>query len=59
MFLMWEYSNRHLKIEDKDPAHYCTYALGGTYTHEHEAVSCDKYSACFIFFQTKVKELLT
>ena len=28
MFLMWEYSNRHLKIEDCDRAHCCTYALG-------------------------------
>jgi len=27
---MWEYSNRHLKIENCDRTHCCTYALGGT-----------------------------
>jgi len=41
MFLMWEYSNRHLKIEDCDRAYCCTYALGGTCTHEHQTVSCE------------------
>ena len=59
MFLMWEYSNRHLKIEDCDRAHCCTYALGGTCTHEHQDVSCEKCSGCFTFFQTKVQEFLT
>ena len=59
MFLMWEYSNCHLKIEDEDPAHCCTFALGGTCTHEHRTVSCEKCSCCFTFFQTTVHGFLT
>ena len=58
MFLMWEYSNCHLKIEDEDPAHCYTFALGGTCTHEHRTVLCDKCSLLFTFFQTKVHGFL-
>ena len=59
MFLMWEYSNRHLKIEDEDPVHCCTFALGGTCNHEHRTVSCDKCSSIFTFFQAKTHGFLT
>ena len=56
MFLMWEYSNKHLKIEDGDRTHCCTYALGGTCTRKHKTVSYKKCSGFFTFFQTKVKD---
>lgn len=53
MFVVWEYSNPHLKMTDKDISHCCTYALGGTCTHAHKLQSCSKYCGCVKFFARK------
>ena len=58
MFLCWEYSNRHLKIEDEDPAHCCAFARDGTCAYEHQTVLCDRFSSLFTFFRTKVHGVL-
>eukprot|EP00559_Dactyliosolen_fragilissimus_P007958 CAMPEP_0184871406 /NCGR_PEP_ID=MMETSP0580-20130426/40701_1 /TAXON_ID=1118495 /ORGANISM="Dactyliosolen fragilissimus" /LENGTH=1005 /DNA_ID=CAMNT_0027374063 /DNA_START=1121 /DNA_END=4139 /DNA_ORIENTATION=- len=58
MFLMWEYSNRHLNKTSTDICHCCGYALGGSCTHIHTLESCNKCAGCFTFFCTKVKPFL-
>ena len=58
MFVMWEYSNRHLKIEDKDVCHCCTCALGGICGNIHENRTCNTCSECLTFFDIKVKKYL-
>mmetsp|Transcript_21013 Transcript_21013/g.29472 ORF Transcript_21013/g.29472 Transcript_21013/m.29472 type:complete len:980 (-) Transcript_21013:30-2969(-) len=58
MFLMWEYSNRHLNKNSTDICHCCGYALGGSCTHIHTLESCNKCAGCFTFFRTKVKPFL-
>lgn len=59
-FVLWEYSNCHLKTSDKDAIHCCAYALGGKCIHEHDMQSscCDKCSNVFTFFQVKVANFL-
>lgn len=58
MFVMWEYTNRHLKMSSSDPAHCCTYTLGGICTHKHNTRSCAKCNSCLDFFYKKVKGFL-
>lgn len=58
MFVMWEYTDRHLKMSSLDPAHCCTYALGGICTHKHNTRSCAKCNSCLDFFNKKVKGFL-
>ena len=56
---MWDYSNSHLKMEDKDPFHCCTYALGGKCQHVlHESRSCEACYSCYTFFDKKVAGFL-
>lgn len=59
MFVMWEYTNRHLKESSSDPAHCYTYALGGKCTHHnHRKKSCSKCNSCFDFFDKNAKQFL-
>ena len=34
-FFMWKYLEYHMNISDANAAHHATYALGGTFGHEH------------------------
>ena len=58
-FLMWEYSHRHLKIQDKDITHCCTYALGVACTHSHSNRSCRKCHDCIVFFDVEVTNFMS
>lgn len=57
-FLMWEFSNAHIKLGDDDASHCASFALGGVCTHIHRTITCDKCSSCFTFFDVKLKKLL-
>jgi len=53
-FILWEYSNKHLKMEDEDAIHCCQHALGKHCIHIHKRASCNKCSVCFDFFERKI-----
>ena len=58
-FVMWEYSNRHLQIEDQDICHCCSHALNNCCTHGHKQESCAKCNNCFTFFDLQVRSFLS
>ena len=56
-FLMWKYSNQHMKISDSDAAHCETYALGGNYDNEHVGV-CAHFTILMNFFDMPLESFL-
>ena len=58
LFVMWEFSNRHLKITQKDPVHCCTYALKAAGNAIYNQHCYDKCSDCFTFFDVRVNDLI-
>ena len=48
-FPMWNYSHQNMKISDADAAHCATYALGGTFDHEHVG-ECERCTRLTTFF---------
>lgn len=57
-FMMWSYSNQHVRIIDEDTAHCAAYALGGVCHHEH-LVACAECVPLFTFFDKTVSLFLT
>jgi hypothetical protein len=57
MFVMWEYSNRHLKHHDEDVCNCFTFALDGACSDIHQLRSCSKCSRCVTFID-RVKTFL-
>lgn len=57
-FMMWSYSNQHVRIFDVDTAHCAAYALGGVCPHEH-LVACAECVRLFTFFDTTVSSFLS
>ena len=61
-FVMWEYSKKHITLDDLDPCHCSRYGLGGSCDdamHSHNSVGCEKCSSCITFFTTKVNIFLS
>lgn len=58
-FLLWEYLNKHLSIDDEDPIHCCHFGLNGFCMHnnDHQS-SCRKCSDTLVFFSKIVKPIL-
>ena len=60
LFVMWEYSNKHINLKSPDKSHCCTYALGGNFDgYVYDKYSCDKCINCLTFFKEKVLRFIS
>ena len=60
LFVMWEYSNKHIDLKSPDKSHCCTHALSGEsdgYVYGED--SCDKCIQCLTFFEQTVSGFIS